>query len=319
MTTKTIECENAKSLLETISPIGPHLSAFENDSWIFRGEGSIATPTPLVPSALRPSNLERLIALAGLTFPKPDNMSEATQESFEFLVLGKFFREADRFGLSIPEDRQELRRKFQHEDRTLQSYVDHFQYEDWLPNELLSLAGLAQHYGLPTRLLDWTRNHLAAAYFASKDAVRTNGADDGTSLTVWALNESVVYRWDELFFKNDGPLQIITAPAALNPNLRAQQGLFTLWRGRCSNEEPVNRDPLNELLANYDKEEARMNKLAFFQFKLPAQQARSLLEMILALGVTAGALFPGFKGVTQSLEDHALVCRSESPNEDPSV
>ena len=55
-------------------------------------------------------------------------------------------------------------------------------------NDFLSWLVLMQHYGMPTRLLDWTENPLIAAYFS----VCENQYDDGEFWAMFpcALNES---------------------------------------------------------------------------------------------------------------------------------
>jgi hypothetical protein len=76
--------------------------------------------------------------------------------------------------LPLPEDSQQLRKEL-----VILSGVDAStefakRLSDgtamWPPDQLLSLLALAQHHGLPTRLMDWSVNAYIAAYFAASKA-----------------------------------------------------------------------------------------------------------------------------------------------------
>ena len=58
---------------------------------------------------------------------------------------------------------------FRHWKRRSKLYLEKENYSDW---ELLSIA---QHTGLPTRLLDWTHNPLSAVFFSSNEYFNIDG------------------------------------------------------------------------------------------------------------------------------------------------
>ena len=59
------------------------------------------------------------------------------------------------------------------------------EYGDWPPGEVVGVLALAQHFGIRTRLLDWSRRANVAAYFAAADAARAEVK--AGFLAVWAI------------------------------------------------------------------------------------------------------------------------------------
>jgi hypothetical protein len=314
---REVPCQSAHEFLDAISPRGRFFSQFAPDDWVFRGHGRNCFV--LTPSALREDGITRLSEFCDLPEATMPGRLNIDQIWAEVKAIEKFFWLADTCGLPLPEDSQVLRMELAKvvQGISLRRALNASPGEpcsqeviSWplrcSSYRLLSLIGLAQHYGVPTRLLDWTRSPLVAAYFAAKDALKVEGdTHDDERLAVWAMNRLTLR---EAWLHNapdpgypEVPI-LVTAPHAGNENLHAQQGLFVLvWvrRGFPPNETVISR-PLDEL-SEWTRCWQGASVPVFYRMTLPRSEANELLYYLYKEGVSAAGLFPGYQGVVEAI------------------
>jgi hypothetical protein len=236
--------------------------------------------------------------------------TEFLQTKIEYFNLKQFFDLCDKSSLRLPVV-ERIRQALYSFDDIVSLFINQ---GEWLPVDLYELAALAQHYGMETRLLDWTMSIDTAIYFAvhkEPELTKTEREKiDSQYIVIWALSQTVV-------LGTNMPLEIIRPPYFGNPNLAAQRGLFTLWKvpalhlqtGKAADKDNTeifkrltNRSPLDELIA-VELENQGLNDVVMWKLLIPRKDRKVLYEYIRRRNVSAASLFPGYGGVVRALKE----------------
>jgi hypothetical protein len=194
-------------------------------------------------------------------------------------------------------------------------------------NEDVEWLALMQHYGVPTRLLDWTKSPYVAAYFAISD-VRSD-----STCSVWAVDahllnsqlkrlskatvsageeeddeeieesrySSYQIRSNEEFreycFDKPEPNVVPLQPFRMNERLTIQQGTFL-----CPGNIAI---PFESNLCAVLR--GAPDHLRFFRLDIPADLRLPFLQELNRMNINHATLFPGLDGFATFLKNSIRV------------
>ena len=146
-------------------------------------------------------------------------------------------------------------------------------FTDARPKNDKEFLFLAQHYGLPTRLLDWTYNPLIALYFACC----SNFDKDGIVYQSYQFSRRVFNEdKDDIF---SFPAITLLVPNMTDVRYKNQNGIFVLYP-----------EPWKE-------------KFVYAKYIIPVQYKQNILSKLEKIGITRSFIMPSLDSLCKDIVD----------------
>ncbi|MCP3943236.1 MAG: FRG domain-containing protein [Desulfobacteraceae bacterium] len=206
---------------------------------------------------------------------------------------------------------------------------------DWL--------ALMQHYGAPTRLLDFSHSFYVAAYFALENAIKDaaiwavnllaltkrsgqhSGVDTGkenidrtNQRHIQIVNEYISKDREEKTIKPQLALQV--EPERLHERLLIQQGFFLFPCDIGKNFEEVFTAAFKHETSAITKagklasDDQDLYKHPLVKIILPQKIRDEAIKNLMKMNISAATLFPGLDGFAKSMKYHISTCPMKNNN-----
>lgn len=183
-------------------------------------------------------------------------------------------------------------------------YLDRPVSDDW------DYLFLMQHFGIPTRLLDWTENPFIALYFAATRAHKEKNGHYANDAAVWILNAE---EWNKTILKhvgygggiismgdealkgyasaevmNNDPVAIYGTHS--NKRIVAQRGVFTIFGKNMNAIENI-----------YSKNRS-FKQSCLTKIIIEKENIDSVISSLLSIGYTDSVVFPDLEGLGKEIK-----------------
>jgi hypothetical protein len=163
------------------------------------------------------------------------------------------------------------RRGFQMVDKNIKNDID--------------LLCYAQHFGMSTRLLDWTTNPLIATFFACQNQ---NDHHDSYVYRL-VINESSLFSKNTNRSPFDVKITRILKPIFSNQRIIAQNGYFTVHAYSEKNQKFISLENNNRFI----------NKIT--EFIIPQLKKKEIIDQLDTLGINYSSVFPDIEGISKHI------------------
>lgn len=289
-----IRCRTAHGFLRQLDELHPR---WRGTSWLFRGHNDATWR--LLPKAMRNFFVQDYVAkyLGNIT-GRADSFDDAIESSAicrhraenlhrnvvtETFLVNLFIEISDRVGLRVPYEQVDNLEMLDH----LKLRADKDQSHNASPMNPNSVYfALAQHHGIPTRLLDFTFRPMAAAFFAAHCERKLE--TEPSHIAVWAINERRIYLTR---------LCIVAHRRSQAGFLYSQDGVFL--HDDSANERYMSTGEWQP----FEKELLKIStEGAVYKLTLPFSKKEELLYLLRRKRVTKSFLMPSFDNVAEDVK-----------------